>query len=174
MKKFFLIPLLACFTCVMAFATVHEVANFDQLKTAINGASDDDVIKLTDDITGFANTSNYSALNITKSITLDGQGHTLDGYGKRDATSNHATLAINAKVNGVAPTHDVEVVIKNINIVNRYAGTASCARPLETRGHLTSLTLDNVTISATNNYNEQGITIGGAQATAANITMINR
>ena len=114
MKKLFLIPLMALCTCVMAWGATVEVGTFEQLKAAIDGASDGDVIKLTADIDyGTAGGTNY--LNIKNSITLDGQGHILTGACKRANADFWATLYVNEKAEDVAM---MDIVIKVITLVN--------------------------------------------------------
>ena len=158
MKKLFLIPLMALFSCVMAFATVHTAGTYDELKAAIGNAQNGDEIQLTADIAYPAAVVNGSTLNITKSITLNGQGHSLTGYGKR---SNGSTCAIVVN-DGEAST--IDVVIKNITVEK---GTTY---PINVRSKVHSLTIENAVIDITNaikneSYN-QGLTIGG---TAANV-----
>lgn len=50
MKRFFLIPLMAFFSCVMAFATVRTAGTIEELQSALADAQDGDEIQLTADI----------------------------------------------------------------------------------------------------------------------------
>ena len=164
MKKFFLIPLLALFSCVMAFAAVRQAGSYTELQSALSDA-DCDEIQLTADF-GYP-TDGSGLINITKSITIngkdnDGNIHTISGYGSRGG--NNTTIAIN---NGGA--NFVAVTLKDLIIRNNGAS----GRPIETRGKITSLTLDNVSVLATGSGNPQGLTIGGKQATTAEISIIN-
>ena len=81
MKKLYSLVLMAAALLVgaNAWATTHKVGTYDQLQTALTNAVNGDVIEFTADI---AYTTNGTGLiNITKSITLDGQGHKLSGWG---------------------------------------------------------------------------------------------
>lgn len=138
MRKFFLIPLLTLVCSVMAFATVRTAGTIEELRSAITDAEDGDEIQLTADI-NYGKVGYASNLNITKSITLNGKGHTLTGAGQRQSgNSTYATVWVN--LNG---TNDVDVVFKDINIINDqqlwYNDMA-----IQTRGNLHSLTLQNV------------------------------
>ena len=129
MKKFFLIPLMTLFTCVMAWGADQHVSNIADLKDAIADASVE-TIYLDADI-HYAATADASCINILRSVTIDGQGHTLSGYGKRGTTGNYPTIAINQGGSSM-----VDVVIKNMTINNtKYSG-----RPVETRGKISSVT----------------------------------
>lgn len=143
-----------------AWATERTAGTFSDLQNALTNASKDDVIKLTADIA--YPTDGTGLINITKSITLDGQGHTISGYGSR--SGNKTTMAIN---NGGA--NFVEVTLKNLTIVN--AGKAG--RAIETRGKITSFTMDNCSIQCTGGGNTQPLTIGGSQSTAATVSITN-
>ena len=149
MKKFFLIPLMAMLCTVMTMATVRTAGTFDELQNAISAAANGDEIKLTADIAYPKN--GEGLINITKSITLDGQGHKISGYGSRGGQPN--VIAINYNNSSY-----VTVELKNLDIYSTQY------RPLETRGYLTKLTLDNVNITSTGgSSNPQGLTIGGTQ-----------
>lgn len=167
MKKFFLIPLLTLLTCVMAWAADAHVSNITDLKAAIADASVE-TIYLDKDIQ-YQSTAESSCINILRSVTIDGQGHTLRGYGRRASSGNYPTIAINQKV-GTTATTMVDVVLKNINIVSTYTANYSC-RPIETRGNIRSLTLINDSIYGVNSGNKQIITIGGSQNSNAAVTI---
>ena len=98
--------------------------------------------------------------NITNSVTLEGMGHSLDGYGSR--IGKNTTLAINN--NG---TKAVDVTLKNLTINN--AGAEG--RAIETRGNIRSVNLEKVTINATGSGNTQGFTVGGNQSSSAIINV---
>ena len=77
MKKFFLIPLLACFSCVMAWgATVNFPGDgtYTTLADAVNAAGDDGKVVLTDHITLYS--GNGVPLQ-TYSTTIDLNGYTI-------------------------------------------------------------------------------------------------
>ena len=162
MKKLFLIPLMTLVCSVMAFATVHTAGTLSELQDALSNAAANDEIQLTADIALPSNHSVY--LNITKSITLDGQGHTLSGYGNRGSAQQ--TIAIN-----YSNSEKISVVLKNLNI------TTPGLRPIDTRGNLISLELDNVNIVSTaTSGNAQGITFScdaGADASIADLIIKN-
>lgn len=105
-------------------------------------------------------TNGSEVLNSTRSLTIDGNGYTLSGWGNRGG--NKTTIAINH--NGSTM---VDVTFRNLTIKN----TADNGRPIETRGKINSLTLENVTINATGTGNTQGLTIGGNQSTNATISI---
>lgn len=163
MKKIFLIPLMAMLCTVMAWAdpTVRTAGTLSELQDALSNAAANDEIQLTADIALPSDHSVY--LNIKKSITLDGQGHTLSGYGNRGSAQQ--TIAIN-----YSNSEKISVVLKNLNI------TTPGLRPIDTRGNLISLELDNVNIVSTASGNAQGITFScdaGADASIANLIIKN-
>lgn len=99
-------------------------------------------------------------LNITNSIILDGNGHKITGYGTR--SGKNTTLAIN---NGGSKS--VTVTLKNLTIVNNgYEG-----RPVETRGNINELNIENCKFYANGDGNTQVLTIGGSQSTNAKVNI---
>ena len=164
MRKIFLIPLMAMLCTVMAWAdpTVRTAGTLSELQDALSNAAANDEIQLTADIALPSDHSVY--LNIKKSITLDGQGHTLSGYGNRGSAQQ--TIAIN-----YSNSEKISVVLKNLNI------TTPGLRPIDTRGNLISLELDNVNIVSTaTSGNAQGITFScdaGADASIADLIIKN-
>ena len=110
MKKLFLIPLLACFLCVNMWGATVQVGTFQQLKDALDASVAGDVIELTDNIAYPASATTGNAINIKKSITLDGKEHHLTGYGIR-ANGNRCAIVIN---DGEEST--IDFTIKNITI----------------------------------------------------------
>ena len=149
----------------MANATVHTAGDFTQLQSALAAAQDGDEIQLTADITypTYNKNNPTSTLVVAKSITIDGQNKNISGYGLR-SPSALTTLAISG-----SSSNNVSVVLKDLTIRN----AAASGRPIETRGNIASLTLDNVKVYATGSGNPQGLTIGGYQATTANVVMTN-
>jgi hypothetical protein len=163
MKKFFLIPLMTLVCSVMAFAADQHVSDIAGLKAAIADASVE-TIYLDADIQ-YAESGDASCINILRSVTIDGQGHTLAGYGKRGTTSNYPTVAINQGGGSL-----VDVTLKNLQMIN------PLYRVVETRGNIHSLTIENCHIEAlraTDADYDQPITIGGSQASQAAITIRN-
>ena len=141
---------------------VAQIGNnkYETLDDAIEAAQDDQTVKLLSDITLEPKTisgesAKYGAY-ITKSITLDGQNHTI--------TSN-APRAIGVK----GTSGDVDVTFKDVTINNSQAG-AIC---IITRGGIGELSLDNVkldTQGCPSGYN-QPLTIGGTQTTQAKVNV---
>ena len=133
---------------------------YKELQAAIGDVNDNETLVLLKDCK--YETDGTGLWNIIHSITLDGNGHSISGYGSR--SGNKTTLAIN---NG--GSNEVTVVLKNLTINNN----GQVGRPIETRGNINSLTLDNVEINATGGGNTQGLTIGGNQSSNANIEIKN-
>lgn len=160
----------------MVFATKHfstfvigseDVAYLTKTNTAYSSLYDafeqsesDDCLVLLKDWT-YA-TSNPKLVNITKSITVDGNGHIISGYGNRGG--NNTTIAINN-----SGSNSVDVTLKNLKIIN----SACPGRPIETRGNINSLTIMNCDITASGSGNNQGVTVGGNQATSAILNITN-
>lgn len=165
MKRFFLIPLMACFSCVIAFATnVRTAGTIDELRSAIADAEDGDEIQLTADI-NYGKVGYASNLNITKSITLNGQGHTLTGAGQRQSgNSNYSTVWIN-----LGGSEFVDVTIKDIKIINPITSVAYSYKCVETRGKIGTITMQNVELHAVGTP----ISVGGNEATKANFIIEN-
>lgn len=135
-KQLFLIPLLLMATSTTAWGATHEAGTFSELQSALAAAANGDEIKLTADI-NYGQIASY--LDITKSITLNGQGHSLIGGGKRPGNTQYATVWIN--LNGA---NDVDVTIKDIKIINTTKRASQGDWAIQSRGHLHSLTLQNV------------------------------
>ena len=77
MKRFFLIPLLACFSCVMAWGADAHVSSLAELKAALADATIE-TIYLDQDIEYRVAGAN-KGVNITRSLTIDGQGFCIKG-----------------------------------------------------------------------------------------------
>lgn len=164
MKKLFLIPLLACFSCVMAFATVRPAGTFAELQSALSAAANGDEIQLTADI-NYGEVLAANSLNITKSITLDGQNHTLKGASQRpNGGSNYATIWINQSGSNV-----VNVTIKDLTVINERTTGAYNNKGIETRGNIGKVTLDNVSITS----KTSAFQVGGNQSTKATFEVNN-
>ena len=98
---------------------------------------------------------------INKSITIDGQGHTVQtktrGFGVGNVNNNLSS--------------NIDVTFKDITILN----PTNSGRCIDTRGKIGVLTLDNVVLStqgATGQYT-QPLTIGGNQSDIASININN-
>ena len=127
---------------------------------ALSAAQDGDVVKLLADYDatgeGMMSTSKRQFV-VSKSVTIDGQGHTLvtkeRGFGV-----------------GMNASSKIDVTFRDITINN----TSSDARCIDTRGNIGTLTLENVTLSTdgASGYT-QPLTIGGNQADAATVNITN-
>ena len=202
---------MTCLSCVMAWAATVQVGDFTALKNAIDNASNGDVIELTADITydGAWSTVSTADLNsattvvdalcITKSITLDGKGHKIIGWGKHDIgigsvdgkfhglkSATTASSAISEKSFGDVNTiHRVslaihpadanaaiDVVVKNLSLGNKTKNNRYFG--IIAFDGVDELTLDNVTIETASNYgSQQGICFTGAETTPIRLTMSN-
>ena len=207
MKKLFLIPLMTLVTCVMAWGySTHSVGTFTELQTALSGAADGDVIKFTQDITygGAWKTVNSTDLNsastvepalcITKSLTLDGNGHKLIGWGKHDIaigatngvlncypTSTAATLPAKTNINTIHrvtlavhpddPNAEIIVTIKNLSIGNttmnkRYYGVMAF-------DGVKKMAWDNVKVECGEYSAQQALCTTGANSTPIELAIEN-
>ena len=133
---------------------------YESLEDALKNAQNGQEIVLLDDVQ-YA-TNGTGLFNITKSITLNGDNHSITGWGNRGG--NPTTLAIND-----GGTTSVDVTLKNLTINN----AAGLGRAVETRGNINSLTIDGCTFNCTGAGNTQGLTIGGSQATSADVKINN-
>lgn len=132
------------------------------LAAAVAAAQNNDTVTLLKDV-AYA-TKGEGLLNITKSIILDGNGHSISGYGARGSNKT-TTLAINH--NG---SESVNVTLKNLTINN----DGGNGRAVETRGNIDELTVDNCKFNCTGSGNTQVLTIGGNQSDSPNIFIINK
>lgn len=171
MKKLFLIPLLTLLTCVMAFAEDRHVTDITGLKAAVADASVE-TIYLDADINNYKGTATGSEIRILRSVTIDGQGHTIKGYGKRTSTVGNVF-----SINQGGGSGMVDVVFRNINMIINFPATSNdrLARVIETRGNIRSIELDNVTMGVEDETKTiaVGLQLGGNQASNANITITN-
>ena len=138
-------------------------APYNTLTEALAASQAGDVIKLVKDYdaSGEAMSAGTRQFVVDKSVTIDGQNHTLitkqRGFGVGNVNGNLAS--------------DVNVTFKDITIEN----TSSGARCIDTRGKIGTLTLDGVTLStdgAAGGYT-QPLTIGGNQASTATVNITN-
>ena len=134
---------------------------FETLQDAFDAANDGDVVELLKDYDASAeNNGNYPGstnrnLWLAKGVTVDGNGYTLTvtnrGIGVQGASDN------------------IDVVFKDITIKN----SSASGRCIDTRGKIGSLTLDNATLSTEGKEASQPLTIGGNQADAATVKILN-
>lgn len=134
--------------------------HYDTLDEAIEAAKTGDTITMLRDY----DYAQYGSglLNIDVSCTLDGNDSTISGWGSR--SGNSTTIAIN---NSGSST--INVTLKNLTVSN----DAYNGRPIETRGNISVLTLENCKINATGAGNTQCLTIGGSQESSAEVNIID-
>lgn len=168
-KQLFLIPLLLMATSTTAWGATHEAGTFSELQSALAAAANGDEIKLTADI-NYGYPASAGAINITKSITLNGQGHTLTGASSRPdgQTSQWATI-------WVYPESMVDATIRNIKIVNAYSKKDTYVFAIQTRKNINSLTIDDAILDITGGGrgNSAPFQMGGSDTNLANISLNN-
>lgn len=131
-------------------------AGYATFAEAIVAVEDGGTITLASDVDLTA-ASNYASnrIAIGKSVTVDLGGHVM-------------TVANRGFGVGVGASAPIDVTFKNGSIVNNAKG----GRCIDTRGNISSLTLDGMTIDASaSSTNSQPITIGGNQADNAKINI---
>ena len=129
------------------------------LRAALDGADSKDVVLLMNDVT--ITQGNTARFNVSKSVTLNGNNHTV--------TINGRGFGV-----GVGATSKIDVTFKNIIIDNPQSDTTNGARCIDTRGNLSSLTLDGATLKTTGNGGYlQPLTIGGSQSDIVPVTIKN-
>ena len=131
---------------------------YKTLQEAFNAATDGDIVTLLQDIdaTTFKKVATYYNFTINKSITLDGDGHSIKVDSRGIAVNQDGTSTVN-------------VTFKNLTVNN----AASAGRAISTRGNIGKVVLDNVKINCTGSRNTQGFTVGGSQSTAQEIEIVN-
>ena len=141
MRKFFLIPLLTLVCSVMAWGSEIVVNDFATLKTQLSASGTADVVKLGQDIAYATNGSDL--LNIERSLTLDGQGHSIVGWGQCNvgASIKNVTLAINHAGSADA---NLDVVIERLNI--SYPGTSGRSNGIASFDGIHSLSMSKVNV----------------------------
>jgi hypothetical protein len=166
MRKIFLIPLMTLVCSVMAWADNEAkigTTEYATLKAALDAASSGATVELLKDVS-YTDAAGTANLNINKSLTLDGKGHTISGYSKRSGKSQWATIWINL----VSPSaSNVTVIFKDVKVINPKSGSNTWA--IHTRGKIDS-------VAVVDSYLAAYMTpfqVGGSQATKAKITMIN-
>ena len=160
MKKIFLIPLLACFSCVMAWATDAHVSSIADLNAKLADASIE-TIYLDNDVT-YA--TNETVIWVKRSVTIDGQNHTISGYGKRGA--RFVTISIYPDEGTY--TDPLNVTLKNI----KASHNAATGRSLELFHYDSNveLNIDNCEFRLTGSGNNQGVTVESTHTTIFNIS----
>lgn len=196
MKKLFLIPLMAMLCTVMAWGTTYQVGNYADLKAALQ-AGDATLIELTADITYPGTWATFTgkqpepnqkknetlstlnptltaledALTIRNSLTLDGKGFQLNGFGKQNvnadaSTNNHrATLVIRPDNTSDA----IQVTVKNLSLGNtaknlRYYGIIAF-------DGVSKVIYDNINVVCNNYSNQQALCFTGANAMPIDVTI---
>ena len=173
MKKLFSLLLVGALSCSMAWG--DDVASVTINGTTTNYTTFEDALAAANATTGATVTllADYqyasnggTPWNITSSMTIDGQNHKLSGWGKRTSNGSlksYPTLLVN---NGGSSM--IDVTLKNLNIQNdnNNVDNNRYVKAIETRGYITSLTLNTVNIVAKNGA-AQGICIGSSQESNA-------
>lgn len=140
---------MALFSCVMAYAT--NVGTLQELK---------DALAVGGEITLTANISTgNAALDVNKSVAIDGQGHMLSG-----AIGNKGILTIIGTSDNM-----LEVAVSNLHIKN----TAKKGIAILIGGYLDSLSVDNSTLECTTKSNAKSIEFDGPQPRNAKIGIRN-
>ena len=118
MRKFFLIPLMTMLCSVMAWGTEIVVNDFASLKTELSASGTADVVKLGQDI-AYA-THGSDLLNIERSLTLDGQGHKIVGWGicntNHDGAGNELNSYLPLAINYGEEASNLDVTIQNLTM----------------------------------------------------------
>ena len=185
MKKLFLIPLMAMLCTVMAWGNVAKIGNteYATLQAAINAASAGQTVELIDNVT----LTNF--VNIDKSITLDGHGYKISGYGtgnlggtaptgnknivlaiNYDACINTTATGKTAEEQAAAALKTIEVTLKDVEIL--------CTSSARTYGivvydGVASLEMNNVNVLNNSNGDFIPVCITGDKTTAIDWTMVN-
>ena len=145
-----------------SFVAQIDDVKYETLQAAFNAAKDGETVTLLGnyDATSESMAANPRQFVIKKSITFDGGGYTL--------TTKQRGIAV-GNVNGDL-SNDISVTFRDITIKNATSG----ARCIDTRGKIGTLTLDKVTLNTqgATGYT-QPLTIGGNQATPANVIVTN-
>lgn len=126
---------------------------YETLQAAVDAAQAGDTIVLLENVTVSADTNNR--FPISKSMTIDGAGHTIN--------INNRGFGV-----GVGASSNIDVTFKDVTIRNNQ----NDGRCIDTRGNLNSLTLDGVTLKAAAEAT-QPLTIGGNQADVVPVTITN-
>lgn len=163
MKKLLATFLCAVMVLTMAPASVFA-ANSDttELQNLIDTAADGSTITLT---------KNYETDGIVvikdKNITIDG--------------GNYTVTTTSKKAFEIRNTTDVtkNVTLKNMDVVNKHAGTEAGPRGVDTRNDNIVLILDNINVDVStaygnsSGYNPQGIVVGGSDTGTTTIKVTN-
>ena len=146
------------YTIEGAVAKIEDTL-YASLADALDAAEAGDTIKLLVDL-DLTGDDNYDGkrMPVSKSVTIDGDGHTVKvaqrGFGV-----------------GMGANGNIDVTFMNMTITNKSSSDGRC---IDTRGNIGSLTLDHVTLntvgSAYTGY-LQPLTIGGSQSDAAKVTI---
>ena len=174
MRKIFLIPLMTLVCSVMAWAgneaKIGET-EYATLKAAIDAAPSGATIDLLDDVS-YTDAVGTANLNINKSLTIKGHGHTISGYSRRSGKKQFATIWINL----VSPSaSNINVTFDSVKIVNNRVATSTYPNgsgsdwAIHTRGKIGTVTITNSELQAFST----ALQIGGAQATLANVVVEN-
>ena len=142
-----------------AFAATFTADSDATLRSAIdsaNASTEDDTIDITADITLTADLP-----NITKTLTIDGGGHTIDG--------NDLHRAINVKIGGITLVINDLILTRNQAPSNDVGGAINVAPSSDGRA---TVTLNRVTLSHSSSwYTGSGREGGGLNCSWTNLTV---
>lgn len=150
---------------VMAWA--GEVSTFEQLKAALSASGSDAVVTLANDIAYPTNGSDL--LNIERSLTLDGQGHKIIGWGKCNSSHEEAAYYIYTPlaINGGEDAANLDVTIQNLTMSTLDKGVNGHEIGLMVFDKVSKLTISACDIrSKTKGANCSGIAIYGETSDA--------
>lgn len=168
LRKLWLSLLLLVGATAIAIPGIQEIAEdgnvakigdteYATLQAAIDAAESGSTIKLLQnvDATGYYS-NNTTRMPISKSMTINGNGHTVTVAGRGFGVGMNATSKI-------------DVTFKDITIQNNVSG----GRCIDTRGNIGTLTIfDSKLCTGGGNY-DQTLTIGGNQSDAATVNITN-
>ena len=158
MKKFFLIPLLACLSCVMAWGATVPVASTAELTSALSNA-DADTIELTKSLsfTGSASTS----FSVTRPVTIDLGGNTITSGN----TGANRIFFISAAATGVTIKNGT--LKRTANRYSSYSGNQPSYTIWVAGGNVN---LQDLNIQTTASLS-RGVYIGGGETTISDCTI---
>ena len=162
------------------FAQVARIGEttYTDLTEAFYDASAGQTVELLQDVDISVTTgSDQYCAEIPNSIIFDGKGHKLTVNRRGISVAPQSNNAKARRAPAASSTYDLNVTIKNVTIENTASQSRGYGgRCITTRGKLGSLTLDNVILTtdgSTYNNTLMPLYIGGSQATAATINLIN-
>lgn len=160
----------------MAWGSEITVSNFADLKAQLSASGTADVVKLANDIEYPSNGSDL--LNIERSLTLDGQGYKITGWGT--CNSNHGGdayyIITPLAINYGEEASNLDVTLKNISMSTVSNTTTKHEVGLMVMDKVAKLTLKECDIrshTAKNAANSHGIAFYGETADALELKVEN-